>query len=172
MAQVARLEMLAPEERLDPERLIEDLKTAGKEITAGDEPTSSTGESSDLRTGRWTPEEIAYCDKLIEHFSHGSLPIPEKLKLNDFLANMLKSKQSRLTKKMKNARFSAKLYVRKEGCTLNQEEARELSQLETDFLKESKRNGTKLYCQSTDGCLRSPLLRYLAAIDPMFMVSS
>lgn len=121
-------------------RLNPSLKTAAKEITAGDEPTSSTGESSDLRTGRWTAEEIAYCDKLIEHFSNGSLPIPEKLKLNDFLANMLKSKQSRLTKKMKNARFSAKLYVRKEGCTLSMDEAREFSQLETDFFSSMKCN--------------------------------
>jgi len=119
-------------------RLNPSLKSAAQEITAGDEPTSSTGESSDLRTGRWTPEEIAYCDKLIEHFSNGILPIPEKLKLNDFLANMLKSKQSRLTKKMKNARFSAKLYERKSGFTLNLEEAREFSQLETDFFASMK----------------------------------
>ena len=42
-------------------RLNPSLKTAANEITAGDEPTSSTGESSDLRTGRWTAEEIAYC---------------------------------------------------------------------------------------------------------------
>ena len=116
------------------------LKTAVNDITAGDEPTSSTGESSDLRTGRWTPEEIAYCDKLIEHFSNGSLPIPEKLKLNDFLANMLKSKQSRLTKKMKNARFSAKQYARNRGSTLSLEEAREFSQLETDFFASMKCN--------------------------------
>ena len=121
-------------------RLNPSLKTAGNEITAGDEPTSSTGESSDLRTGRWTQEEIAYCDKLIEHFSDGTLPIPEKLKLNDFLANMLKSKQSRLTKKMKNARFSAKLYERKSGFTLGLEEAREFSQLETDFFASMKCN--------------------------------
>ena len=30
VSQVARLEMLAPEERLDPERLMQDLKTSGK----------------------------------------------------------------------------------------------------------------------------------------------
>lgn len=121
-------------------RLNPSLKTVVTEITAGDEPTSSTGESSDLRTGRWTTEEIAYCDKLIEHFSHGVLPIPEKLKLNDFLANMLKSKQSRLTKKMKNARFSGKQYVRTEGSTLSANEAREFSQLETAFFASIKCN--------------------------------
>lgn len=121
-------------------RLNPSLKRSANEITAGDEPTSSTGESSDLRTGRWTQEEIAYCDKLIEHFSNGTLPIPGKLKLNDFLANMLKSKQSRLTKKMKSARFSGKLYERKTGCALSLEELREFSQLETDFFASMKCN--------------------------------
>jgi hypothetical protein len=119
-------------------RLNPTIKT--NDITAGDEPTSSTGEPSDLRTGRWTPEEIAYCDKLIEYFSRGCLPIPEKLKLNDFLSNMLKSKQSRLTKKMKNARFSAKQYVRTRGATLTLEQAREFSQLETGFFASMKCN--------------------------------
>lgn len=121
-------------------RLNPRIKTAANDISAGDESTTSTGESSDLRTGRWTAEEIAYCDKLIDHFSSGSLPIPEKIKLNDFLANMLKSKQSRLTKKMKNARFSAKQYVRKIGHTMSADEAREFSQLETDFFASVKCN--------------------------------
>jgi len=31
VAQIARLEQLAPEERLDPARLMQDLKTAGKD---------------------------------------------------------------------------------------------------------------------------------------------
>ena len=31
VAQVARLELLAPEERLDPEQLMQDLKAAGKD---------------------------------------------------------------------------------------------------------------------------------------------
>ena len=33
VAQVARLELLKPEERLDPERLMQDLKAAGKEAS-------------------------------------------------------------------------------------------------------------------------------------------
>ena len=31
VAEVARLEQIAPEERLDPEKLMQDLKTAGKD---------------------------------------------------------------------------------------------------------------------------------------------
>lgn len=93
------------------------------------------GDGSNLRTGRWTSEETMYCDKLIERFQKGHLPISEGVKLNDFLAGMLKSKQSRLTKKMKNARLSAKTYKRSCGFISNVEEAKEFSQLERLFFE-------------------------------------
>lgn len=91
------------------------------------------GDGSELRTGRWTTEETAYCDLLIDLFEKGSLPIPDGIKLNDFLSNMLKSKQSRLTKKMKNARLSARQYKREQGYIVDDAKARELSILETEF---------------------------------------
>ncbi|CAJ1942840.1 unnamed protein product [Cylindrotheca closterium] len=96
-----------------------------------DEP----GDGSELRTGRWTSEETMYCDKMIEKFEAGHLPIADGVKLNDFLAGMLKSKQSRLTKKMKNARLSAKTYKRSIGYIGNIEEAKEVSQLERLFFE-------------------------------------
>ncbi|KAL3931084.1 MAG: hypothetical protein SGBAC_011473, partial [Bacillariaceae sp.] len=96
-----------------------------------DEP----GDGAELRTGRWTTEETMYCDKLIEKFEMGHLPIADGFKLNDFLAGMLKSKQSRLTKKMKNARLSAKTYKRSIGYISNIEEAKEVSQLERLFFE-------------------------------------
>jgi hypothetical protein len=80
-------------------------------VDAEEKGKTSAGESTELRTGRWTTEETAYCDKLIELFEGGFLPLPDGTKLNDFLASMLKSKQSRLTKKMKNARLSANVWV-------------------------------------------------------------
>jgi len=91
------------------------------------------GDGSDLRTGRWTQEETQYCDKLIEKYEKGELPVADGIKLNDFLSNMLKSKQSRLTKKMKNAKLSAKSYKHEAGYIVNDAEAREFSQLEVDF---------------------------------------
>jgi flagellar hook-basal body complex protein FliE len=99
----------------------------------------STGEEkgnyvSDRRIGRWTNEEIALCDKLIEKFENGDLPMLDGIKLNDFLGNMLKSKQSRLTKKMKNAKLSSKTFER--SMTHNSSdvsEAKEFSQLEESF---------------------------------------
>lgn len=63
---------------------------------------SSDGkDGQELRTGRWTNEEMAFCDKLILCFKDGLLPVTDGVKLNDFLSSVLRSKQSRLTKKMK-----------------------------------------------------------------------
>jgi hypothetical protein len=95
--------------------------------------SEESGEGADLRTGRWTTEETLYCDKLIEYFESGSLPITEGIKLNDFLSNMLKSKQSRLTKKMKNARLSSKAYKHGIGFIANFEAAKAFSELEKSF---------------------------------------
>lgn len=90
--------------------------------------------SDELRTGRWTTEEMAFCDKLVEKFESGQLPIVDGTKLNDFLSSMLKSKQSRLTKKMKNAKLSAKTFLRKSGYLEEDADARSFAQLESDFL--------------------------------------
>lgn len=91
------------------------------------------GEDSNKRTGRWTTEETAYCDKLIAKFEAGELTLVDGVKLNDFLGGMLKSKQSRLTKKMKNARLSTKTYERTLGHIPALDEACELSKLEDAF---------------------------------------
>mmetsp|Transcript_5444 Transcript_5444/g.10611 ORF Transcript_5444/g.10611 Transcript_5444/m.10611 type:complete len:1084 (+) Transcript_5444:1-3252(+) len=86
------------------------------------------------RTGRWTPDEISFRDSLISHFLYGSLPLVKGLKLNDFLPNMLKSKQSRLAKKMKHAKLSTKYFHPKLGCIENKNDARDLSRLEANFV--------------------------------------
>mmetsp|Transcript_16247 Transcript_16247/g.23131 ORF Transcript_16247/g.23131 Transcript_16247/m.23131 type:complete len:922 (+) Transcript_16247:80-2845(+) len=90
---------------------------------------------NDCRTGRWTTEEMNFCDKLIERFRGGNLPIVDGIKLNDFLAGMLKSKQSRLTKKMKNASLSSKTFKRTTGFISDTNAAREFSELEDAFLQ-------------------------------------
>jgi len=92
-----------------------------------------SGYVSERRTGRWTVEEMTYCDKLIEKFESGELPIVNGIKLNEFLGNMLKSKQSRLTKKMKNAKLSTKTFQRSIGYLQDMNESREFSGLEESF---------------------------------------
>jgi hypothetical protein len=62
------------------------------------------------RTGRWTDEEIAYVDYLVNAFDQGALPLPHGIKLNEFLGDMLLCKSSRLTKKMKNAKLSTRSF--------------------------------------------------------------
>mmetsp|Transcript_15963 Transcript_15963/g.22740 ORF Transcript_15963/g.22740 Transcript_15963/m.22740 type:complete len:818 (-) Transcript_15963:167-2620(-) len=88
---------------------------------------------SDFRTGRWTCDEMAFCDKLISNFKDGQLPLTAGMKLNDFLASMLKSKQSRLTKKMKNAKLSSNTFIQKECYIKDQFECHEFSTLEDKF---------------------------------------
>ena len=90
---------------------------------------------SDRRTGRWTTEEMAYCDKLISKFESGELPISSGLKLNEFLGNMLKSKQSRLTKKMKNAKLSSRTFQRMAPGIMDNNDVREFSELEDLFFQ-------------------------------------
>ena len=118
--------------------------TAGKRKRKGiiDEPNAQglspgidkqAGEESDQRTGRWTAAETAYVDELIAKFEEGSLPLPEGIKLNDFLAGMLQCKQSRLTKKMKNAKLSSRSFNRTTGFLKMLDVAREFSGQEEAF---------------------------------------
>jgi hypothetical protein len=112
-------------------RLTDNVMIAASEAAPDDE-------SSDLRTGRWTQEETDFCDMLITLFSEGKLPLLEKTKLNDFLSGMLKSKQSRLSKKMKNARLSLRQYNCIVGYIPDLQEAIALSKLETEFFASIK----------------------------------
>jgi len=95
---------------------------------------SMTEDSFDCRVGRWTTEEIAFCDRLIAAFRAGELPLSTGTKLNDFLSRMLKSKYSRLTKKMKNAKLASQTYVITTGCPSSIEGCRSFSKLEENFL--------------------------------------
>eukprot|EP00522_Entomoneis_paludosa_P012347 CAMPEP_0172453600 /NCGR_PEP_ID=MMETSP1065-20121228/10840_1 /TAXON_ID=265537 /ORGANISM="Amphiprora paludosa, Strain CCMP125" /LENGTH=787 /DNA_ID=CAMNT_0013205785 /DNA_START=70 /DNA_END=2433 /DNA_ORIENTATION=+ len=73
----------------------------------------SSGVPSDhdyQRTGRWTDQETAFVDFLVEAFDSGKIPVEKGLKLNEFLSDVLLCKSSRLTKKMKNARLSVRAY--------------------------------------------------------------
>jgi hypothetical protein len=111
---------------------------ASQRIAAVDSSSTVDGEAVDLRTGRWTTEETDYCDALIRLFEEGKLPISDGIKLNEFLANMLKSKQARLTKKMKNAKLATRQYKRSTGYIASVQEARAFSTLETEFFASIK----------------------------------
>lgn len=100
--------------------------------------TASLSQHNHQRTGRWTNEEIAYTDCLVDAFDQGTLPIAQGVRLNDFLCDMLMCKGSRLTKKMKNAKLSSRSYelspaIGSENFT--GVDTQLLSTLEDNFLK-------------------------------------
>jgi len=86
------------------------------------------------RAGKWAEEEIAFRDDLVKHFVAGSLPLPNELKLCEFLSKILKSKPSRLTKKMKKANLSTRHFLGNTAHIEDAELARELSRLELCFV--------------------------------------
>mmetsp|Transcript_18248 Transcript_18248/g.45343 ORF Transcript_18248/g.45343 Transcript_18248/m.45343 type:complete len:834 (+) Transcript_18248:232-2733(+) len=126
---------MAPSSKRGKKRKNATIARLNPSNSLGGNGTEDSGDGSDLRTGRWTTEETEYCDKLILAYEHGELPISEGVKLNDFLATMLKSKQSRLTKKMKNAKLSAKTYKPLSGYVLDDEDAKKFSALEVSFFE-------------------------------------
>jgi hypothetical protein len=90
-------------------------------------------DDADQRTGRWTKAETAYVDEMIAKFETGVIPVGDGMKLNDFLAAMLQCKQSRLTKKMKNAKLSSRSFKRTTGFIQDLNDAREFSSVEEAF---------------------------------------
>ena len=71
---------------------------------------NATNDHDYQRTGRWTDEETAYVEFLVNAFDKGKIPLRPGVKLNEFLSDLLLCKNSRLTKKMKNARLSIRQY--------------------------------------------------------------
>lgn len=51
------------------------------------------------RKGKWTAEESLYCDRLIEEFKKGNLPLAEGTTLRTFLAKLLNCDPMRISKK-------------------------------------------------------------------------
>lgn len=102
--------------------------TSSTTVTTSATPPSSSSTSqfydpSMPRTGRWTEDELAFRDALVTHFDAGSLPLSNGIKLNDFLSSMLKSKQSRLTKKMKHAKLSSKYFRIQSGYLMRERDS-------------------------------------------------
>ena len=105
----------------------------GKRMHASDDEEATYYDPSTPRTGKWSDEEIAFRDDLVPHFVEGSLPLQNGLKLIEFLSQMLKSKPSRLTKKMKHAKLSTRHYNLESGFIRSTDRAKELSRLELAF---------------------------------------
>jgi hypothetical protein len=126
----------------------QDILAEQSYLLASHSHSQSGGLSSDnelQRTGRWTDEEIAFVDFVLEAFDSGKLPMPLGVKLNEFLGDLLLCKSSRLTKKMKNAKLSVRSYEL--GSTSNGSPSLDcemMSTLQEQFLQSISVESTKL----------------------------
>jgi hypothetical protein len=68
-------------------------------ISYGTVTTHDNAKKSDLRRGKWTPEEEAYANRLIEEFKNGMLPIADGTTLRTFLSKLLNCDPMRISKK-------------------------------------------------------------------------
>ena len=89
-----------------------------------------------FRTGRWTKNELVYVECLVQNFDQGALNLPEGVRTNEFLRDLLMCKSSRLTKKYKNAKLSTRLYQADQISGRSQVAGNiELSKIQHLFLK-------------------------------------
>jgi hypothetical protein len=102
----------------------------------------SSNRSAPQRIGRWTDEETDFVDSLVHAFGHGSLPMAAGVRLNDFLCSVLMCKSSRLTKKMKNARLSMRVYQLKERA--EPLDCEMLTMMQEQFLQSLEDKATRL----------------------------
>ncbi|KAL3804485.1 hypothetical protein HJC23_002524 [Cyclotella cryptica] len=85
-----------------------------------------------LRAGRWFPEEERYAARLIAEFKNGTLPLPEKMSLREFLSKIFHCHPMRITKKFEGNNMIGKISFRKRGV-LTSAAWRELRELERKF---------------------------------------
>jgi len=107
-----------------------------------------------LRRGKWTAEEEAYANRLIQEFKAGLLPLTDGTTLRTFLSKLLNCDPMRISKKFVGSNCIGKQVFRRRGADVNKltpdeiERTRyELSELEKKFLdrvshsKSSNRGG-------------------------------
>mmetsp|Transcript_29486 Transcript_29486/g.70872 ORF Transcript_29486/g.70872 Transcript_29486/m.70872 type:complete len:673 (-) Transcript_29486:64-2082(-) len=94
-----------------------------------------------LRRGKWTQEEEAYANRLIQEFKAGLLPLTDGTTLRTFLSKLLNCDPMRISKKFVGSNCIGKQVFRRRTADLNrltpeqiQKSRAELSELERRFL--------------------------------------
>lgn len=114
-------------------------------LASHSQPGGISSNSELQRTGRWTEEEIAFVDFVLEAYDSGKLPIPHGVKLNELLCDLLLCKSSRLTKKMKNAKLSVRSYkIRSVAGGYPVLDLEMMSTLQDQFLESINQESTRL----------------------------
>lgn len=95
-----------------------------------------------LRRGKWTPEEEAYANRLIQEFKAGLLPLTDGTTLRTFLSKLLNCDPMRISKKFVGGNCIGKQVFRRRTADINrltpeqiQQSRAELSELERRFLE-------------------------------------
>nr|CCA22187.1 conserved hypothetical protein [Albugo laibachii Nc14] len=153
--------------------------------TQGDEAVQAT---EIMRRGKWTREESAYCDRLIDEFKNGNLALVEGTTLRAFLSKLLRCDPMRISKKYTGDQCIGKVYYnlprlayscnlisdsaqivfrrREHGISLAEiDKARhDLAKLEKAFLERDKlnrqRREKRLRCQYSDETNSPQIFRY------------
>jgi hypothetical protein len=106
-------------------------------------PVASTKKKGPpLRRGKWTPEEEAYANRLIQEFKAGLLPLTDGTTLRTFLSKLLNCDPMRISKKFVGGNCIGKQVFRRRTADINrltpeqiQQSRAELSELERRFLE-------------------------------------
>lgn len=72
-----------------------------------------------LRRGKWTPEEEAYANRLIQEFKSGLLPLTDGTTLRTFLSKLLNCDPMRISKKFVGSNCIGKQVFRRRNADLN-----------------------------------------------------
>ena len=72
-----------------------------------------------LRRGKWTPEEEAYANRLIQEFKAGLLPLTDGTTLLTFLSKLLNCDPMRISKKFVGSNCIGKQVFRRRTADLN-----------------------------------------------------
>lgn len=104
----------------------------------------------ELRRGKWTPEEEAYANRLIEEFKNGMLPIADGTTLRTFLSKLLNCDPMRISKKYVGNNCIGKQVYRQRHNDLDEispeiieRNKKELEELERQFLDRSKQTSSR-----------------------------
>uniref|UniRef100_M4BJ05 RING-type domain-containing protein n=1 Tax=Hyaloperonospora arabidopsidis (strain Emoy2) TaxID=559515 RepID=M4BJ05_HYAAE len=97
-----------------------------------------------MRKGKWTAEESAYCDRLIEEFKKGNLPLAEGTTLRTFLSKLLHCDPMRISKKYTGDQCIGKIIFRRREDEVVKDDVeairKELAELEKTYLEREQYN--------------------------------
>ncbi|KAF0723929.1 hypothetical protein Ae201684P_012015 [Aphanomyces euteiches] len=100
--------------------------------------------TSKMRKGKWTAEEAAYCDRLIEEFKNGNLPLAEGTTLRTFLSKLLNCDPMRISKKYTGNQCIGKIIFRRKSKEPTKDEVestrKQLAELERIYLDRERMN--------------------------------